>query len=70
MLLSQEGKCMLCPREVTFKNRRAHVDHDHITKAIRAVLCPDCNRRMAGVDDDDWLAKAVAYRDFYRKKDK
>jgi len=68
MLLSQNGKCAIkaCKREISFKNRTAFVDHDHATRKIRAILCNRCNMWMAGIDNDKWLAAAMAYRKAYR----
>lgn len=67
MLKNQEGKCGICLNEVSFKNRTAQVDHCHTSGINRKILCNSCNTRMIGVDDDRWLAKAIAYRDSYRK---
>src|SRR6266566_3209931 len=68
MLKTQGGKCAIksCKKEISFKHKNAYVDHDHVTSQIRAILCCRCNTMMAGVDDDKWLAAAMAYRKAYR----
>lgn len=66
LLAAQEGKCGICCKEISFQDRNAYVDHDHATGITRKVLCPRCNMHMTGVDNDEWLAKAIKYRDSYR----
>jgi len=45
MLEAQDGHCAICPS--TPKTRRLHVDHDHVTGAVRGLLCMRCNRFLA-----------------------
>lgn len=65
LLQAQEGKCAICNIEISF-GKNAAVDHDHKTMATRKVLCAGCNNWMGGIDNDEWLAKALAYRDAHR----
>lgn len=60
MLCEQGGKCALCPKPAT------DVDHDHATGKVRALLCARCNTWMQGVDDQEWLKKAVEYKSKYQ----
>lgn len=69
LLKEQDGKCALCPTEIAFKDRTAFVDHCHISGITRAILCRGCNLGMAAIDNDEWIAKAIAYRDSYRISD-
>lgn len=39
MLSEQDGKCKICKAEV----KRLVVDHCHITKRVRGLLCNHCN---------------------------
>lgn len=63
----QGHKCAICqePFDVMHRNR-IYVDHDHETGIIRELLCATCNRSMAAVDDEEWLAKAIVYRNKHR----
>lgn len=53
----QGGKCALC------RERKAvHVDHDHVTGKVRAILCFKCNNGLGKLSDDpDRVLRAVAY---------
>ena len=57
MLSEQGGACILCPAIPTC------VDHSPGTGTVRGLLCDPCNLKMAVVDDGEWLAKAMAYRE-------
>lgn len=47
---AQGRRCFICGREV--RSKRPAVDHDHLTLAVRGMLCPDiergCNRAILG----------------------
>lgn len=51
MLITQNGKCALCYR-LPAPNRSLHLDHDHSTGRIRALLCAECNWFLSKVDKD------------------
>lgn len=60
LLEAQFGACPLCLRPLTAKD--AHVDHDHVTGAVRAVLCFNCNGGLGQFrDQPDALRRAAAY---------
>lgn len=50
MYAEQEGRCKLCLTEMLLyekdKLNVAHVDHDHETGKVRALLCHFCNSRV------------------------
>lgn len=59
----QDGACAICRRvPPTDGRRQLHVDHDHQTGVVRALLCLGCNRGLGGFrDNPDLIAKAISY---------
>lgn len=66
--LAQGGACAICRREMP--EVRLVVDHDHrccsgITKTCgmcrRGLLCPSCNNRLTGLEDEAFAAAATTY---------
>ena len=43
MLHDQNGCCACCGKHESFFKRRLHVDHDHDSGQVRALLCTECN---------------------------
>lgn len=61
MLVSQGGKCRICAREPN-PGKHLHVDHNHTTQKIRALLCGNCNRGLGIFKDDRYLLqRAIEY---------
>lgn len=53
----QEGKCALC-----LKERPLVIDHDHLTKKVRGLLCNTCNLSLGMFEDSiPILRKAIKY---------
>lgn len=46
LLKAQGGVCAICGRPP--KKQRLAVDHDHLTKRVRGLLCAFCNGRILG----------------------
>jgi hypothetical protein len=64
MLEEQKGLCAIC-RAAT----AAHVDHDHATGAVRALLCFNCNGGLGQFKDDpSVLRKAALYVEHHRQR--
>jgi hypothetical protein len=67
MLERQGGRCAICSHAETAMNRDGRmnplaVDHDHETRAVRALLCSRCNRGLGLFKDDpELLIQAAAY---------
>lgn len=61
MYISQNGCCGIC--EIRFKSRRhIHIDHNHTTKKVRALLCHKCNVGLGYFNEDtSLLTKAIEY---------
>ena len=55
MLEEQAGLCAICRRAPA-----AHVDHDHLTGAVRALLCFNCNGGLGQFKDDPAVLRAAA----------
>jgi Recombination endonuclease VII len=62
LLAGQGGMCAIC------KTAPAnHVDHDHATGAVRALLCFNCNGGLGQFRDDPHVLRAAAeYVEFHR----
>jgi hypothetical protein len=74
MLREQGGVCAICaqperaPDKASGKTKDLAIDHDHVTGAIRALLCSNCNRGLGLFNDDDaLLAKAQSYVLYHRQ---
>ena len=61
MLARQNGCCAICGSEL-IGGQQTHVDHDHATGKVRALLCGHCNRMLGQArEDPEILAKAIEY---------
>lgn len=60
LIINKQGnKCALCGKD--FDYTRALVDHKHGTKIIRGLLCSSCNLKLSGIEDNEFLQKALKY---------
>jgi hypothetical protein len=55
MLTAQGGLCAVCRTAPA-----AHVDHDHVTGRVRALLCFNCNGGLGQFKDDPEVMRAAA----------
>jgi hypothetical protein len=68
MLTEQQHLCALCG-EKPDTDRRMHVDHDHATGKIRALLCHHCNLLLGNAKDSvDRLRQAIAYLELHAQE--
>ena len=56
LLARQGGVCAICKAAPA-----AHVDHDHYTGAVRALLCFNCNGGLGQFKDDPFLLHVAAF---------
>src|SRR3954454_6352124 len=64
MLEAQNGLCAICGSAPA-----AHVDHDHETGAVRALLCFNCNGGLGQFKDDPRVLRAAAeYVEEHRRR--
>jgi hypothetical protein len=64
MLAAQDGLCAICRTAPA-----AHVDHDHETGAVRALLCFNCNGGLGQFKDDPAVLRAAAqYVEEHRRR--
>lgn len=65
MIEAQGGLCAICrcpPTGTTKQNQVLHIDHDHVTGRVRAMLCSSCNFGLGKFKDDpELLAIAAQY---------
>ena len=62
MVQAQDGKCAICQREPIGPDYRMgslHVDHDHTTGEVRALLCSWCNTALGLLRDDVTIAQSL-----------
>ena len=58
LLVGQEGKCAIC--QTTAPGGKGWcVDHDHVTTAIRGVLCQGCNTGIGLLKESDTILEAA-----------
>ncbi|MDR3435412.1 endonuclease VII domain-containing protein [Telmatospirillum sp.] len=75
MLHAQNYVCAICEQpEVRLggdgKPVALHVDHDHKTNKVRALLCYKCNSALGSMGDDpERLRAAIRYLDKHAEKD-
>ncbi|MGH7241077.1 MAG: endonuclease VII domain-containing protein [Candidatus Saccharimonadales bacterium] len=51
MFKAQRGNCAICGRNQSEFKRKLCVDHDHITRRVRSLLCTGCNTALGGIKE-------------------
>jgi hypothetical protein len=71
-VVKQNGKCAICGQPPAGKRKsemKLNVDHDHITGAVRGLLCSPCNRALGlFTDSKEKLESALVYLDGVQKE--
>ena len=69
MVEKQNHSCAICFSKLDI-GKNTHVDHDHKTGKVRAILCQNCNTALGSFKDSiDILKSAVKYLKKYNTKD-
>ena len=55
---AQRGRCAICGQPP--KVRKLNIDHDHVTGAVRGLLCAKCNRGLAWFRDTPRFLEGAA----------
>ena len=63
MVMEQDNKCAICNQQETSLDRVAlSVDHNHVTKQVRGLLCHKCNVALGLFSESELiLIKALSY---------
>lgn len=63
MSTKQNDKCLICEKHKSLnKNSKLFVDHCHVSKKVRGLLCDNCNKGLGVFQDNPaLLLKAVEY---------
>lgn len=70
MMHAQGGVCLICGG-VNKNGRRLSVDHDHVTGAVRGLLCSACNFLIGHAKESiDVLNKAIGYLNSWNNRNK
>ena len=64
MLEAQGGLCAICQERPA-----EHVDHDHLTGTVRAMLCSCCNQGLGSFRDPaDVMRAAISYLEAHSRQ--
>lgn len=62
ILLNQGGGCGICGKTKEQEGKHLAVDHDHVTRLVRGILCGYCNYRLLRRHRDvDLLRRMASY---------
>lgn len=69
LLNNQNGKCFICKTDNPGRYEYFQVDHCHITRKVRSLLCVTCNLAIGTAKDDPVLLRKMAdYIDFHNNQ--
>jgi hypothetical protein len=65
LLASQSGLCSICEKSL---DGDCNIDHDHVTKCVRELLCRGCNVGLGSFRDNPlWMRRAASYVERHRQ---
>ncbi len=66
MLFEQGGGCAICHGPQIATGRAFDIDHNHITKQVRGLLCNLCNTAIGKFEENPVLLRRAAdYLEYY-----
>jgi len=60
-IIKQDAKCAICGQPEKELRKKLVLDHNHTTDKVRGLLCNRCNSMLGGIEDKDFLKKAINY---------
>jgi phage FluMu protein Com len=61
LLLKQGNRCAICNNFFDWISYKPELDHNHVTKEIRGILCRKCNRQISVIEDSSFVENALKY---------
>jgi len=63
LLLAQNNRCAICNQPLDLQNpNNVHIDHSHLTRIVRGILCRNCNLGIGFFrDNPEYLRNAIKY---------
>lgn len=69
MRAEQDERCATCRTPFRPGRYGLHVDHDHVTGQVRALLCGHCNGALGWAREDPFLLRTLAaYLDYHAER--
>jgi hypothetical protein len=60
MYVEQLGRCSVCRDVLPYQGKGCHIDHDHVSGIVRALLCLGCNVGIGHFRERPELMRAAA----------
>lgn len=71
MFTAQEGCCAICKTAEPGRGKHFFVDHEHVSKRIRGLLCSHCNLALGKFrDDPELLLSAATYLEHHAQENR
>jgi len=59
LIVDQHGLCLICGDPLDL-SKKTHVDHNHVIKVVRGILCESCNHGLGKFRDSPTLLDRAA----------
>lgn len=59
--VSQQNRCAICDKSIFENGRLLAVDHNHLSGAVRGLLCSSCNIGIGFMERPGFLKRALLY---------